>query len=114
MHTKIPFTVALMAAVAHSQLLDQPNLVDSLDYLQAALMANMPSVPSTQTPWSAGWIPADCKSLTEDEGLSAQDVKTFEVTYDDVCLVAYSMRRAFGSSSLTRTAVRISLDPVPP
>ncbi len=111
MYTKIPFTAALMAAVAHSQRLDKVALVGSLDYLQAGLMANMPSVPSTQTQWSAGWIPADCKFLTENAGLSAQDVETFEVTYQDVCL---TIIQTFDSSSLTPTAVRIPMDPVPP
>ena len=82
--------MALLAAIAHAQSLNKSTLVDSLDYLQAGLMENIPSVPSVQKQWAAGWIPADCKSMTEDAKLSAEHVETFEVQYDDVCSLILS------------------------
>ncbi len=77
-------SAGLLCALALAQRLDKPPLENNLDYLQQGLLDNLHPVQSTQTKWPTGWIPADCKAMTELAGLSASDVETFNVTYIDV------------------------------
>lgn len=82
-HSTLSF-IAVLFTLATGQRLNKPPLEQSLDYLQQGLLDNLQPVPSTQQQWPAGQIPADCKSMTEGAGLSANDVQTFSVTYNDV------------------------------
>lgn len=71
-------------AVTDDDHLDKPPLADSLDYLQKGLLESLHPMNSSYTKWSPHWIPADCKSLTEDNNMSATDVEVFNVRYSDV------------------------------
>lgn len=42
--------------------------------------------------WEDGWIPQDCKSIAEENGVSAGDMEVFNVYYDD-CDQAWVMCR---------------------
>lgn len=75
-----------LATLALTQRLDKPPLEPSLDYLQKGLLEHLGSVKSSYKQWGQGWIPADCKTMTEDANLSAADVETFNVQYVDVCI----------------------------
>lgn len=87
MFTKGSYVVAALAAVAHAQDLTKPALDKDLGALQYGLMASIGSVPQVSKKWPAGWIPADCKKMTEEANLSPADVETFEVQYTDVSSV---------------------------
>lgn len=71
-------------AVTDDGHLDKPPLADNLDYLQKGLLESLHPKNSSYTKWSPHWIPADCKSLTEDNNMSAIDVEAFSVRYPDV------------------------------
>ena len=73
-----------LVTLALTQSLDKPPLEDGLDYLQKGLLEYLHPVHSSFDEWTAEWIPADCKSMTESNNMSATDVRTFNVTYDDV------------------------------
>lgn len=70
--------------LALAQHLDKPPLENNLDYLQKGLLEYLPPVKSSYKQWGPGWIPADCKTMTEQANFSAADVETFSVQYDDV------------------------------
>ncbi len=80
--------LSVIGALASAQHLSKPPLANSLDYLNQGLLDALHSTPSNITQWAAGWIPADCKSMTEDAGLLASDVSTFSVHYIDVSRIA--------------------------
>ncbi len=75
-----------LVTLALTQRLDKPPLEVDLDYLQKGLLENLHPVHSSFRKWAAEWIPADCKLMTENSNLSATDVRTFSVTYDDVSI----------------------------
>lgn len=86
----LTFLTTLIHAADVSSHLDKPPLVNNLDYMAPGLMDNFPIVHSTYKPWSAGWIPKDCKDEAESAGQSAQDITTYDVQYDD-CNTAWVM-----------------------
>lgn len=86
MHAVIFIALATsLSTLALTQGLDKPPLEASLDYLQKGLLEYLQPVNSSYTQWAPGWIPSDCKTMTEQANLSAADVDTFNVQYDDVC-----------------------------
>ena len=82
--TFITVTSSLLCTLARTQRLDKPPLAPSLDYLQRGLLEYLPPVPSSYEQWTGDWIPSDCKTLAEGSNMSAADVETFNVRYDDV------------------------------
>lgn len=76
-----------LVTLALTQILEKPPLEGGLDYLQKGLLEYLHPVHSSFDEWAAEWIPADCKSITENSNLSATDVRTFNVTYDDVGVI---------------------------
>lgn len=70
--------------LALTQSLNKPPLEGSLDYLQKGLLESLHPLNSSYKQWDPAWIPADCKTLTENNNLSAADVETFNVWYGDV------------------------------
>ena len=86
MHTTLLGTLGLLAALARANL-SKPPLEQSLDYLQQGLLDNLHPVHSTWDIWGAGWIPQDCKTMTQNAGLNPVDVETYNVHYDDVSLL---------------------------
>ena len=86
MHTVIFIAWAtVLFTLALTQRLDKPPLEANLDYLQKGLLKYLHPVNSSHTQWASGWIPSHCKAMTEHANLSAADVDTFNVRYDDVC-----------------------------
>ncbi|KAI4158378.1 MAG: hypothetical protein LQ342_007508 [Letrouitia transgressa] len=63
--------------------LDKPPLTDDLVYLHQGLIDNLPINTYTMDQWIEGWIPQDCKSMTEEAGLNTADIQTFNVHFDD-------------------------------
>ncbi|KAL8650991.1 MAG: hypothetical protein Q9226_004916 [Calogaya cf. arnoldii] len=72
--------------------LDKPPLRPNLDYLEQGLLDNMHPTHSTWDIWGPGWIPEDCKAMTENAGLNPFDVETYNVKYDD-CDTAWVLCR---------------------
>ncbi|KAL9614047.1 MAG: hypothetical protein Q9167_001462 [Letrouitia subvulpina] len=81
-----------LVALTQAQQLSKPPLRNNLDGLQQGLLDNMHPTHSTWDKWGAGWIPADCKTMTQNAGLNPVDVETFNVHYDD-CSTAWVMCR---------------------
>lgn len=92
MHATFLAWAGSLCTLALAQRLDKPPLETDLGYLQKGLMEYLGPVNSSYKQWPPGWIPADCKTMTENDtlalrgniSLSAADVETFNVTYDDV------------------------------
>ncbi|KAI4125533.1 MAG: hypothetical protein LQ338_004181 [Usnochroma carphineum] len=84
-------TFSVLATLTHAQL-SKPPLHPNLDYLQQGLLDNLQPAPSTWDQWGAGWIPADCQTMTQNAGLNPLDVETFNVHYDD-CPTAWVLCR---------------------
>ena len=84
MRTRSIISASALFILAGADPLDKPPLADNLDYLQKGLLQSLPSTDGQYTQWIPDWIPADCKTLTEDANLSATDVEVFNVQYDDV------------------------------
>lgn len=81
------FGVALAATgsmLANGQSLDKPALTDNLDYLMDGNNNNLASTESSYQQWDAGLIPADCKSIAQNEGKDPNDFEIYNVTYSDV------------------------------
>ncbi|KAL8992848.1 MAG: hypothetical protein Q9169_006796, partial [Polycauliona sp. 2 TL-2023] len=75
--------VALFAALGASQRLDKPPLQDNLDNLKAGFNANLKPVASTKTAYRAGYIPADCKRIAQNENKNPADFQVWNVKYSD-------------------------------
>lgn len=71
-------------AVTDDDHLDKPPLADNFEYLKKGLLESLHPMNGSYTQWSPHWIPADCKSMTEDNNMSAIDVEVFDVRYSDV------------------------------
>ena len=119
MYSKSSSLTAILYAcfsLVSAQQLDKPPLTPDLEYLKPALLDALPSVNMNKDQWGEGWIPQDCKSMTEEKGLNAADVETWNVHYDDVGIlfVPPSPPRQF---SFTQTnpspSVRRRLGPLP-
>ncbi|KAL8664830.1 MAG: hypothetical protein Q9202_002692 [Teloschistes flavicans] len=63
--------------------LAKPPLQPNLNNLKAGLMANLHPTNATRVQWPAGWIPASCKAITQNEHYNPVDVSTYFVHYDD-------------------------------
>ncbi|KAI4107001.1 MAG: hypothetical protein L6R37_001894 [Teloschistes peruensis] len=85
--TSISLALTLLAAFVHADewtKLDKPPLANNLDYLANGLLDHYPTVHSSHDPWgNNGWIPQECKTAAETAKLSASDMNTYEVHYDD-------------------------------
>ncbi|QKX57523.1 uncharacterized protein TRUGW13939_04637 [Talaromyces rugulosus] len=80
------FGMALAASgsmLVNGQALDKPPLSDNLDYLADGNNANLAVNQGTYQQWEAGTIPADCKSLGQEEGKDPNDFEVYDVTYGD-------------------------------
>ena len=77
-------SASALFTIAVTEPLNKPPLTDNLDYLQKGLLQSLHPTDGWYTQWGPDWIPADCKSMTEDAKLSATDVEVFNVQYDDV------------------------------
>jgi hypothetical protein len=53
---------------------------------------NLASTQSSYQQWDAGLIPADCKSIAQNEGKDPNDFEIYNVTYTDVRHFHYSSR----------------------
>ena len=84
MRATITAFLSIFVSLALTQGLNKPPLEGSLDYLQKGLLKSLQPVNSSYKQWDPAWIPADCKTLTENNNLSAADVETFNVRYGDV------------------------------
>jgi len=80
--------VSILSALALSQRLTKPPLHSDLGYLTQGLLDHLHPTQSTTDKWGPGWIAADCKTMAENAGLSANDIETFNVHYTDVSWVA--------------------------
>ena len=84
--------MAIMAASLFSLLgvvaarLDKPVIDPQIDFskIDQGLLDHLPPTQSTVDQWGAGWIPRDCKDITEREGHKATDIEVFNVHYTDV------------------------------
>lgn len=86
MRTTFTALAGLLVTLALTQSLDKPPLESNLDYLQKGLLEYLQPVNNSYQKWDPAWIPADCKSLTENNNLSASDVEAFSVWYADVSI----------------------------
>lgn len=84
MHTTLITLTGFLATNALAQGLDKPPLTDGLSFLQDGLLDHLHPVHSSHTKWGPGYIPIDCKTLTEQNNLSAADMEIYSVQYDDV------------------------------
>lgn len=84
MRTRSIISASALFTIACADSLDKPPLANNLDYLQKGLLQSLQPTNSWYTQWGPDWIPADCKSLTENANLSAIDVDVFNVQYEDV------------------------------
>ena len=90
MFTKTSTTILLLASLAtadidpYAKLTKPPLAQNGFGYLKPGLMNAIPSVPHTVEAWGSGWIPADCKTLAENNNFSASDVQAYKVQYTDV------------------------------
>ena len=84
MRARSILSAGALITTAVTEPLDKPPLADNLDYLQKGLLQSLHSTNGWYTQWGPGWIPADCKGMTEDANLSSADVEVFNVQYDDV------------------------------
>ncbi|KAL8668908.1 MAG: hypothetical protein Q9168_006484 [Polycauliona sp. 1 TL-2023] len=75
--------VALFAALGASQRLSKPPLQDNLDNLKPGFTANLKPVASTRTPYRAGYMPADCKKIAQNEKQNPADFQVWNVKYSD-------------------------------
>jgi len=67
------------AAQINKPLIDPP--MPSLDQ---GLLDNLKPTQFTHDQWGPGWIPQDCKTMVENEGLSPSEVEVFNIQYTDV------------------------------
>lgn len=84
MRDTLIYLIGALSTLAVTQSLSKPPLEGNLDYLQKGLLDSLPPVNSSYKKWDPAWIPADCKTLTENNNLSAADVETFNVWYGDM------------------------------
>ena len=114
MRTRSIISASALLILAGADRLDKPPLADNLDYLQKGLLQSLPSTNGWYAQWVPNWIPADCKSLTEDANLSATDVEVFNVQYDDVGIGAYVRALRHSDTNLFLSSVsQRSLDSLP-
>ncbi|KAL8634692.1 MAG: hypothetical protein Q9228_007727 [Teloschistes exilis] len=92
MYKKTATAIVSLLATSTSAALSKPPLHPNLDYLQQGLLDNLHPTHSTWDVWGAGWIPQDCKTMTQNAGLNPLDVETYNVHYDD-CSTAWVMCR---------------------
>ncbi|KAL5043456.1 hypothetical protein BDW71DRAFT_188118 [Aspergillus fruticulosus] len=99
---------AALAAVSPARAdgtLSKPALTDNLDYL---LDGNVASLPSNGGPywgkWEDGLMPADCKSIAEDQGLNPTDFEVWDIFFDD-CQDGWSFCRHKDSADSFETLV---------
>ncbi|KAL8660055.1 MAG: hypothetical protein Q9202_006821 [Teloschistes flavicans] len=92
MYKKTATAIVSLLATSTSAALSKPPLHPNLDYLQQGLLNNLHPTHSTWDIWGAGWIPQDCKTMTQNAGLNPLDVETYNVHYDD-CSTAWVMCR---------------------
>ncbi|KAL8685096.1 MAG: hypothetical protein Q9218_007980 [Villophora microphyllina] len=81
--SSIGTTIALFVASVASQTLTKPPLQPDLDNLKQGFINNLGIIHSTQTPFQAGSIPSNCKTLVQREGFNAADIQVVTVQYDD-------------------------------
>ena len=68
----------------NGQRLDKPPLLSGFNALDDALKKNLPVTKHDKVElWSPGWILEDCKTLTENEKFSPNDIEIFNVHYAD-------------------------------
>ncbi|KKK12048.1 hypothetical protein P175DRAFT_0521442 [Aspergillus ochraceoroseus IBT 24754] len=79
---KYLYLVSTLCALGQATL-DKPALTDNLDYLWQGNINNLNPTQSTWDQWGSGWIPADCKSIAESQGLSPSDFEVYNVHYTD-------------------------------
>lgn len=78
-------SILLLLAQIVNALLDKPALVrQGLSIFEDGLKANYPKGNFQKAMlWEPSWILADCKKFAERANLSATDIETYEVYYDD-------------------------------
>lgn len=89
MRSPLAFGTVLATALpllATAQRLNKPALTPNLDYLEQGNIDNLHPTHSTWDKWGPGWIPADCKSIAQNEGKNPDDFEIYNVHYDDVCI----------------------------
>ena len=66
--------------------LDKPVIDPQIDFskIDQGLYDHLAPTQSTIDQWGAGWIPRDCKTVTEQQGHQATDMEVFNVHYTDV------------------------------
>ncbi|KAL2871414.1 uncharacterized protein BJX67DRAFT_377189 [Aspergillus lucknowensis] len=107
MATRSAFIVAALAALSPARAadLDKPALTSNLDYL---LEGNVNNLPSNGGPywgkWEAGLMPADCKSIAEDQGLNPTDFEVWDIFFND-CQDGWSFCRHKDSADSFETLV---------
>ena len=77
-------SLSILISLVLTQSLNKPPLEGNLDYLQKGLLKSLQPANSSYQQWDPAWIPANCKTLTENNNLSVADVETFNVWYGDV------------------------------
>ncbi|KAL1985276.1 hypothetical protein VTN96DRAFT_8075 [Rasamsonia emersonii] len=86
MRSPLAFGTVLATALpllATAQRLNKPALTPNLDYLEQGNIDNLHPTHSTWDKWGPGWIPADCKSIAQNEGKNPDDFEIYNVHYDD-------------------------------
>lgn len=88
--TALPFAYASILlsipSLVLGQTLDKALINPAIDFSQIdqGLLNNLTPAQSTVDQWGAGWIPQDCKTITEGAGFKATDIEVFNVHYTDV------------------------------
>ncbi|KKK21929.1 hypothetical protein AOCH_000188 [Aspergillus ochraceoroseus] len=96
--------MAILCTVVQAQTLDKPALTPNLDYLLQGNTDNLQPAASHYGKWEDGWIPADCKSIAEDQQLNPTDFEVYDVFYGD-CGDAWSFCRHKSSSDSIDTII---------
>ncbi|KAL9601450.1 MAG: hypothetical protein Q9219_002516 [cf. Caloplaca sp. 3 TL-2023] len=75
----ISATITALAALVSTQTLNKPPLQQNLDNLKQGLLNNLKATANTRSPYQAGQIPADCKTIAQREGFRPADIRAVNV-----------------------------------
>lgn len=89
MGTLLSIDMGVLAQDAHGAI--DPS-IDFSGTVDSALLDVLSPTESHWDQWDGGWIPQDCKSIAEDNGVSPGDMEVFNVYYTD-CDQAWVMCR---------------------
>ncbi|KAL8858946.1 MAG: hypothetical protein Q9178_004625 [Gyalolechia marmorata] len=81
--SSLPFAGVFFSVLVASQRLTKPPLQQNLDNLKQGLVNNLKVTPHTKERLAAGWMPARCKVVANEENLNPADFQVWRVRYND-------------------------------